>query len=79
MDSVDTGKATENCDQELKDLNTRISGVKKSIDSYRVERDKLSVSRDKDRIRIQTEIIKNADVVLSTLSGSGHDMLGVLV
>jgi senataxin len=60
---------------ELKDLNSRRKALSQNYDALKDKQKSHSRSLDATRRKIRSEILLDADVICSTLSGAGQDIL----
>lgn len=63
---------------KLKSLNLQKNNLGQQLDELRDQQNNTSRSLDISRHKIQTDILTNADIICSTLSGSGYEFFGNL-
>ena len=62
-------------EDEIKTLNSRRMALSQQFDKLKDKRKHESRSLDATRRKFRSEVLREADVICSTLSGAGHDVL----
>lgn len=62
-------------EQDIKDLNTRRMNLSQKLDRMKDQQKNHSRTMDAIRRRAKQEVLEEADVICSTLSGAGHELL----
>ncbi|KNC96396.1 uncharacterized protein SPPG_08295 [Spizellomyces punctatus DAOM BR117] len=83
-ESLRAQEADDNVDgPQAQDIHEKIAAVTKKLGALHEKltdgkqaRSTTALARDKFRRRIRLNLLTDADVILSTLSGAGHDVLG---
>ncbi|KAF9267418.1 hypothetical protein L218DRAFT_984944 [Marasmius fiardii PR-910] len=71
----DNSARTRALEDEIKSLNARRASVSQKLDSLRDKQKGESRAMDAARRKARQEVLQEADVICSTLSGAGHDTL----
>ncbi|EIN12594.1 hypothetical protein PUNSTDRAFT_118369 [Punctularia strigosozonata HHB-11173 SS5] len=74
----DNAVKTQSLEEEARSLNAKRMALSQRLDKLRDQQKSASRSLDAARRKYRTEVLQEADVICSTLSGAGHDVLEAL-
>jgi senataxin len=61
-------------EDEVREINKKLTALHKSLDEIKNSKEKGNAALDKARRELRARLVSSADIILCTLSGSGHEM-----
>lgn len=61
-------------EDEVREINKKLTALHKSLDEIKNSKEKGNAALDKARRELRARLISSADIILCTLSGSGHEL-----
>jgi hypothetical protein len=71
QNSIDTAHLTK----EISEITKKLTDYHRQLDNIKISRDRGSQALERARREVRAKLLREADIVLATLSGSGHDTL----
>ncbi|KAJ3097927.1 DEAD-box type RNA helicase [Phlyctochytrium planicorne] len=62
-------------DHQISQITQRLKELNDKIKAFKLKKSETSVAMDKYKLSLKLKILDEADIVVSTLSGAGHDIL----
>lgn len=61
-------------ENQVREINKKLTALHKSLDEIKNSKERGNTAMEKARRELRAKLISAADIVLCTLSGSGHEM-----
>jgi hypothetical protein len=61
--------------KEIFEITKKLTDLHRQLDNVKISRDRGSQALERARREVRAKLLREADIVLATLSGSGHDTL----
>ena len=61
-------------ENEVKEINKKLTALHKNLDEIKTSKERGNAALEKARRELRARLVSNADIILCTLSGSGHEM-----